>query len=130
MRLERAMGLFLLSLRRDPTLAKALFNLGILCAQSSRWSDAISFQSEFQMQPAVEPAWLKSSASEVERLKTIMRLEGTAEGKLRRRFDTELWPVLEMTDSIKALNEIGRLARLDKNPREALAPIRTRAPRG
>src|ERR1035438_3592844 len=92
-RLERAMGLFLLSLRRDPTLAAALFNLGILCAQSSRWSDAISCQSEFQMQPAVEPAWLKSSASEVERLKTIMRLEGTAEGKLRRRFDTELWPV-------------------------------------
>src|SRR5450759_5076754 len=67
-RLERAMGLFLLSLRRDPTLAKALFNLGILCAQSSRWSDAISFQSEFQMQSAGEPTWLKSSASEVERL--------------------------------------------------------------
>src|ERR1035438_10122169 len=121
MRLERAMGLFLLSLRRDPTLAKALFNLGILCAQSSRWSDAISFQSEFQMQPAVEPAWLKSSASEVERLKTIMRLEGTAEGKLRRRLDTELWPVLEMTDPIKALNEVGRLARLDKNRWEAPA---------
>jgi tetratricopeptide (TPR) repeat protein len=120
-RLERAMGLFLLSLRRDPTLAKALFNLGILCAQSSRWSDAISFQSEFQMQPAVDPAWLKSSASEAERLKTIMRLEGTAEGKLRRRFDTELWPVLEMTDPIKALNEVGRLTRLDKNRWEAPA---------
>src|ERR1035441_7001772 len=41
-RLERAMDLFLLSLRRDPTLAKALFNLGILCAhaQVERWSDA------------------------------------------------------------------------------------------
>ena len=120
-RLERAMGLFLLSLRRDPTLAKALFNLGILCAQSSRWSDAISFQSEFQMQTGVEPAWLKSSASEAELLKTIMRLEGTAEGQLRRRFDMELWPVLEMTDSIKALNEVGRLARLDKNRWEAPA---------
>jgi tetratricopeptide (TPR) repeat protein len=115
------MGLFLLSLRRDPTLAKALFNLGILCAQSSRWSDAISFQSEFQMQTGVEPAWLKSSASEAELLKTIMRLEGTAEGQLRRRFDMELWPVLEMTDSIKALNEVGRLARLDKNRWEAPA---------
>jgi tetratricopeptide (TPR) repeat protein len=124
-RLERAMGLFLLSLRRDPTLAKALFNLGILCAQSSRWSDAISFQNEFQMQSAVELAWLKSSASEVERLKTIMRLEGTADGQLRRRFDMELWPVLEMTDSIKALNEVNRLARLDKNRWEtpALAGI-------
>jgi tetratricopeptide (TPR) repeat protein len=122
-RLERAMDLFLLSLRRDPTLAKALFNLGILCAhaQVERWSDAISFQSEFQMQPAVEPAWLKSSASEVERLKTIMRLEGTPEGKLRRRFDTELWPVTQMTDPIKALNEVGRLARLDKNRWEAPA---------
>ena len=120
-RLERAMGLFLLSLRRDPTLAKALFNLGILCAQNSRWSDAISFQSEFQVQTGVEPAWLKSSASEAERLKTIMRLEGTAEGQLRRRFDMELWPVLEMTDSIKALNEVGRLARLDKNRWEAPA---------
>src|ERR1035441_1696421 len=70
---------------------------------------------------AVEPAWLKSSASEAERLKTIMRLEGTAEGQLRRRFDMELWPVLEMTDSIKALNEVGRLARLDKNRWEAPA---------
>ena len=120
-RLERAMGLFLLSLRRDPTLAKALFNLGILCAQSSRWSDAISFQSEFQMQSAGEPTWLKSSASEVERLKTIMRLEGTAEGQLRRRFDMELWPVLQMTAPIKALNEVSRLARLDKNRWEAPA---------
>ena len=50
-RSERAMGLFLLSLRRDPTLAKALFNLGILCAQDSRWEDAIGFQGEFQKQP-------------------------------------------------------------------------------
>ena len=97
-RLERAMGLFLLSLRRDPTLAKALFNLGILCAQASRWSDAISFQSEFQMQSAVEPAWLKSSASEVERLKTIIQLDGTPEGKRRMQFDRDLGLVLKMTD--------------------------------
>ena len=120
-RLERAMGLFLLSLRRDPTLAKALFNLGILCAESSRWGDAISFQNEFQMQPGLEPALLKASASEVERLKTIMRLEGSPEGQQRRRFDVVLWPVLGMTDPIKALNEVGRLARLDKNRWEAPA---------
>jgi tetratricopeptide (TPR) repeat protein len=120
-RLERAMGLFLLSLRRDPTLAKSLFDLGILCAESSRWSDAVSFQSEFQMQPGLEPAWLKSSASEVERLKTIMRLESTPDGQQRRRFDVALWPVLGMTDPIKALNEVSRLARLDKNRWEAPA---------
>ena len=120
-RLERAMGLFLLSLRRDPTLAKALFNLGILCAQSSRWSDAISFQSEFQMQPAVEPAWLKSSASEVERLKTIIQLDGTPEGKRRMQFDRDLGLVLKMTDPIPALNAVNRLAQRDKTFWEAPA---------
>jgi tetratricopeptide (TPR) repeat protein len=120
-RLERAMGLFLLSLRRDPTLAKALFNLGILCAQASRWSDAISFQSEFQMQSAVEPAWLKSSASEVERLKTIIQLDGTPEGKRRMQFDRDLGLVLKMTDPIPALNAVNRLAQRDKTFWEAPA---------
>src|ERR1017187_388447 len=120
-RLERAMGLFLLSLRRDPTLAKALYNLGILCALSSRWSDAISFQSEFQMQSAVEPAWLKSSASEVELLKTIIQLDGTPEGKRRMQFDRDLGLVLKMTDPIPALNAANRLPQRDKNFWEAPA---------
>src|SRR5450755_2657487 len=110
---ERAMGLFLLSLRRDPTLAKSLYNLAVLCAQGSRWEDAISFQREFQMQPDLDPAWLKSSTAELERLRTISQLEGTPEGKNRRRFDREVWLVPHMTDSVKAINEISRLAPLD-----------------
>jgi len=118
---ERAMGLFLLSLRRDPTLAKSLYNLAVLCAQGSRWEDAISFQREFQMQPDLDPAWLKSSTAELERLRTISQLEGTPEGKIRRRFDSELWLVLHMTDSVKAINEISRLAPLDSTRWEAPA---------
>ena len=64
---------------------------------------------------------MKASQLEVVRLKTILRLEGTAEGKIRRRFDLALWPVLAMTDPIPALNEAARLVRLDKSRWEAPA---------
>ena len=112
---ERAMGMFLLSLRRDPTLAKSLYNLGILCAQDSRWDDAITFQNEFLKQPELEAAWKKSSTDELERLRTIARLERNPEGKLRKRYDIALWRVLQIKDPIKALNEVNGLIQIDKN---------------
>ena len=48
-RRDRAMRLFLVSLRREP-MAKALYDLGILCARDYRWEDAVSFQREAQQQ--------------------------------------------------------------------------------
>lgn len=111
---ERAIAMFLLSLRRDPTLAKSLYNLAVLCAQGGRWSDAINFQNEFLKQPQLDSTWKKSSGDELERLRQLELLDRTPEGKARRKYDEALWKVLQNKDPFKASQAANELVLSDK----------------
>jgi tetratricopeptide (TPR) repeat protein len=89
---DRAIRLFLVSLRREP-MAKSLYDLGILCARDYRWDDAISFQREAQQQTA-DAEVAKLAAVELERLQTIVDLEGSPAGKELRAYDIRFMQVL------------------------------------
>jgi tetratricopeptide (TPR) repeat protein len=91
-RRDRAMRLFLVSLRRE-AMAKALYNLGILCAHDERWEDALNFQREAQQQTA-DPEVAKLAAQEIERLRAVMDLESTPAGQQQRAFDIQFIQVL------------------------------------
>jgi len=104
---DRAMRLFLVSLRREP-MPKALYNLGILCARDfpPRWEDALSFQREAQQQTGdLEVA--KLASLEIERLRAVMELESTPAGKQQRDFDMKFVPVLDKAKTpFAALNDL------------------------
>jgi tetratricopeptide (TPR) repeat protein len=88
---ERATGFYLLSIQRDPSYSRALFNLGVMCVKSvpERWDEALKFYREAsQVEPNPDLATIL--AKEIPRVEAIVRLETTPEGRRQRRFDLDL----------------------------------------
>ena len=109
-RRDRAMRLFLVSLRREAT-AKALYNLGILCAHDERWEDALNFQREAQQQTA-DAEVAKLAALEIERLRAVMDLESTPAGQQQRAFDIQFLQVLNKAKApFGALSDLKDIAK-------------------
>jgi len=118
---DRATRLFLVALHRDPDYAKALYNVGVLCAGYERWQDALSFYNEAR-QKGPDPQLAKSIDAEIERVQAITQMEGAADGKKRRQFDSRLLEILSKTkDPIAGANSVNELARLDPSRWEAPA---------
>jgi tetratricopeptide (TPR) repeat protein len=97
----------------DRTYAAAAFNLGIVAAIAEKWSDALAaFEEAARLDPA---GFGKLAAPSIERLRRVVALEASPEGKLRRRYDEALYPVIQKltrltaSDAIQALAEVGRI---------------------
>jgi tetratricopeptide (TPR) repeat protein len=117
---DRATRLMLLALRRDPTLDEALYNLGVLCAQYGRWSDAISFHREAQ-QRSSDPELAKLIAAELKRLEAVASLEATSEGSKRRQYGIRFLAVSRIQEAVKALPEVEAMTKRDPEYWEAFA---------
>jgi tetratricopeptide (TPR) repeat protein len=110
----RAMRFLLVSLRRDPYVAKTLYDMGVLCAQDERWQDALSFYRAAQ-QTNPEPHLAQLSAADIERVQAVEHLESTPEGKKRREFDITFLAIIKMaSDPLAALIRARDLANKDK----------------
>src|ERR1022692_4014933 len=119
-RRDRAMRLFLVSLRREP-MAKALYDLGILCARDYRWEDAVSFQREAQQQTG-DPEVARLASQEIERLRTVMELESTPAGMQQREFDSKFLQVLNTVKTpFAALSDLKELTKHYNTRWEAFA---------
>jgi tetratricopeptide (TPR) repeat protein len=117
---DRAIRLFLVSLRREP-MAKALYDLGILCARDYRWEDALNFQGEAQQQTA-DPDVAKLAALEIDRLHIVVNLEGSPAGKQHRIFDIQFLQVLSKEkDQFAALEDLKRVIKQNNSRWEAPA---------
>jgi tetratricopeptide (TPR) repeat protein len=97
----------------DRTYAAAAFNLGVLAAIGEKWEDALA---ALQEAARLDPAGLgKDAVPSIERLRRICALEATPQGKLERRYDEALYPVLQNlaktqpADAMQAIAEIGRI---------------------
>jgi len=117
-RRDRAMRLLLVSLRRE-TMAKALYDLGILCARDYRWEDALNFQREAQQRSA-EPEVAKLAVMEIERLRIVMDLESTPAGQQQRTFDAQFLQVLSKSP-FAALADLKEMSKHYKTRWEAPA---------
>ena len=120
---QRALGLFLLSARRDPLFATAVYDLGVMCAREERWDDALNFYRE--------AATIDSSAemtrltqAEIARVQLIASLEKTPDGQRARQFDIRfLSLVAKQTNTVASLEEATQLAKTDPDRWEAPALI-------
>lgn len=97
----------------DRSYAPAVFNLGVIAAIAEKWEDALA---AFEEASRLDPEGLgKQAAPSIERLRKLMALEATPEGKLRRRYDEALYPVLQNlskrqpAEAMQALAEVGRI---------------------
>jgi hypothetical protein len=105
----------------DPTYAPAAFNLGLLCALTGKWQDAVAALTEAvrldagQFGAVLEP--------QIERLRLIATLESTPDGQRARRYDEALhsllkrWKNVSQADAASTLVQIGRV-----DPRRWEAP--------
>ena len=117
----RAMRFLLVSLHRDPFVAKTLYDMGVLCAQDERWRDALDFYRAAQ-KANPDPALAQLLAAEIERVQAIEPLESTPEGRKQRAFDTRLLQVVRKgSNPFSALTDIGDLVALDKSRWETQA---------
>ena len=118
---ERAMRYLLISLRRDPDYARALYDLGLLCARDERWSDALSFYREV-LQKNPDPQLANAAKAEVGRVEAIEKMESTPAGKKHRQFDNALLDTVSKSkDPVSGLNNAKDLAKLDGSRWEAPA---------
>ena len=109
----RAMGLLLISLKRDPAFGKALFNMAALCEQQQSWNDALAFYKQTQQADA-DASLITLAAEQIVRVQEIARLEGTPAGQKQRRYDIQLLAaVAKMKDPVVGLEEAAKLARID-----------------
>lgn len=97
----------------DRTYAAAAFDLGIVAALAGKWQDALAALEEAAR---LDPAGLgKLAAPSIERLRKVCTLEATPEGRLERRYDEALYPVLQKlptlqpADAMRAVAEAGRI---------------------
>ena len=102
----RAMQFMLVSLRRDPFIAKSLYNMGLLCAEEERWHDALEFYRAAQKaEPESEAA--KLAAPEIERVQLLMDKMSTPEGRRQREVDAVLLKANKRAaDPIGALSDL------------------------
>jgi tetratricopeptide (TPR) repeat protein len=97
----------------DRTYATAAFDLAIVAAIAEKWSDALA---AFEEAVRLDPAGLGATAApSIERLRKLAALEASPAGKLERRYDEALYPLLQRlpklpaADAIQALADIGRI---------------------
>lgn len=120
---DRAFNLFLIAAKRDPAFATVLYDLGLLCARSHRWTDAESF---LKVIPFIEstPELKKSASDELARVLLIASLENSPEGKRRMEFDIALVKALSMRkDPAVGADAATRLAQRDPSRWEAPAVV-------
>jgi len=117
----RAMGYLLVSLHRDHYIPKALYDMGVLCAQDERWRDALSFYRAAQ-QANPDPQLAQLAAGEIERVQAIEQLESTTTGKKQRQFEISLLAAIKKSsDPFAALVDARNLAKQDRTRWEPLA---------
>jgi hypothetical protein len=97
----------------DRTYAIAAFDLAIVAAIGEKWSDALAALEEAAR---LDPAGIGAAAGpSIERLRKIAALESTAAGKLERRYNEALYPLLQRlsklpaAEAIQALADVGRI---------------------
>jgi tetratricopeptide (TPR) repeat protein len=117
---DRAIRLMLLALKRNPRLDKALYDLGILCAQGGRWDDALKLQHEV-LNRAPGSGTAKLASQELERLAVVAALERTGEGFKQRDYDKQLLRALSNKDEIKLLEAANGLIKTDGTRWEGFA---------
>lgn len=109
----RAMGLLLISLKRDPNFGKALYNMAALCEQEQSWNDALAFYKQTEQADA-DASLITLAAEQIVRVQEIARLESTPAGQRQRRYDIQLLAaVAKMKDPVVGLEETAKLARID-----------------
>jgi tetratricopeptide (TPR) repeat protein len=120
---QRALGLFLLSARRDPGFAAALYDLGVMCAREERWDDAINFYREADLRDT-SADMARLTQAEVARVQLIASLESNRDGQRKRQFDiTFAGLVAKRSNPNAALENALQLAKTDAGRWEAAALI-------
>ncbi len=120
---DRALNLLLIAAKRDPAFGTVLYDLAVVCARASRWSDAQSF---LKLVPFVDstPEVRKLAADELARVQLIASLEGSPEGRRRMEFDAALVKALSMRkDPAVGADAASRLAQNDPTRWEAPAVV-------
>ncbi len=97
----------------DRSYAAAAFDLGILAAIEEKWEDALGSFEEVQR---LDPRGLGAAlAPQLERVRLLARLETSAEGRRKRRYDETLLSLLDKLPGMpqgeaqSALSELGRI---------------------
>ncbi len=97
----------------DRSYVAAVFDLGVVAAIAEKWTDALAALEEAAR---LDPAGVgKLAAPSIERIRRIAALESTPEGKLQRRYDEALYPVVQslskmtVSDAMRALAAVGRI---------------------
>ena len=104
----------------DRTYAAAAFDLGIVAAIAEKWSDALA---AFEEAGRLDPALWKLAAPSVERLRRLAAMEASPDGKLQRRYDETLYPVVQRLSKMSAAQAIPMLAEVGRiDPRRWEAP--------
>ena len=97
----------------DRTYAAAAYNLGVIAAIGEKWEDALAALEEAARLDSAGVG--KQAAPSIERLRRICALEASPAGKLQRRYDEALYPVLQnlpkmpTADAMQAIAEVGRI---------------------
>jgi tetratricopeptide (TPR) repeat protein len=111
--LKAAMQGFAEALLIDRTYSLAAFNLGVVATIAEKWQDALG---AFEEAARLDPNGLgKPALPQIERLRMIVALEATADGKRRRQYDEALYPLLarlpklQPAEATEALAEVGRI---------------------
>jgi PEGA domain-containing protein len=128
---DAAMQGFADALARDAGYASAAFNLGVVAAIAEKWPDALAALEEAAR---LDPGGLgKLAAPTVERLRQICSLEATPEGRLKRRYDEALFPVLQKLSKLQpaeAMEAIAEVGRIDPKRWEAPALLASLSGKG
>lgn len=96
----------------DRTYAAAAFNLSIIAAVAEKWDDSLSALEEAGR---LDSNLAKMAAPQMERLRLLVKLEASPEGKRRRSYDEALYavlqdlPLLSAADTMAALADVGKL---------------------
>jgi tetratricopeptide (TPR) repeat protein len=118
---ERALGMFMMSIQRDPSYAPALFNLGVMSAKAERWDDAVKFYQEAHNLDTANQFGAIAEA-ELKRVERIAQLESTPDGQRQRHFDMQLAEVIgQFNDPAIARDNAVKLMKADPSRWEAAA---------
>jgi tetratricopeptide (TPR) repeat protein len=109
---RRSIDLFLEALKREPSLVKALYNLGVECSVDERWDDARKFHEAYQQQPGADT---KLVEAEIRRINELSRLSST-----RKEFLNQYLQLVDMRDDNLAIVKAEDLSK--KYPKEWEAP--------
>jgi len=117
----RAMGLLLISLKRDPNFGKALFDMAELCEQEQTWADALAFYRQTQQSDA-DPALAALAGQQITRVEEIARLESTPAGQKQRQYNIQLLAAVpKIKDPAVGLDDAAKLVKLDASRWEGVA---------